>query len=155
MYKRQELPIANLTIAEQQLVEIIRAASFQAKIIAMDEPTSSLSENEVERLFELIRSLREKQVGIILISHRLNDIFTLSDRITVLRDGENTGTVLTSKTDEDELIRMMVGRDISQYYSTSDRKPVSYTHLGVSSGNISSNSWEVIKNISSGSNGSM
>ena len=111
-----------LTIAQQQIVEIIRAISFNAKVIAMDEPTSSLSEHEAERLFELIRSLKEKGVGIIFISHRLGDIFALSDRITVLRDGVAVGTLDTKKTNEDELIRLMVGRDIAQYYAMADRK---------------------------------
>lgn len=111
-----------LTIAQQQMVEIIRAISFNAKVIAMDEPTSSLSEHEAERLFELIRSLKEKGVGIIFISHRLGDIFELSDRITVLRDGVAVGTLDTKKTNEDELIRLMVGRDIAQYYAMADRK---------------------------------
>lgn len=111
-----------MTIAQQQMVEIIRAISFNAKVIAMDEPTSSLSEHEAERLFELIRSLKEKGVGIIFISHRLGDIFELSDRITVLRDGVAVGTLDTKKTNEDELIRLMVGRDITQYYAMADRK---------------------------------
>lgn len=109
--------LENLTIAQQQMVEIIRAISFNAKIIAMDEPTSSLSEREAEKLFELIRTLKSRQIGIIFISHRLNDIFALADRITVLRDGSHVGTVETKDTDNDELIRMMVGRDISSYYS--------------------------------------
>lgn len=113
--------LERLTIAQQQMVEIIRAISFNAKIIAMDEPTSSLSEREAEKLFELIRTLKSKQIGIIFISHRLNDIFALTDRITVLRDGAQVGTVDTSATTGDELIRMMVGRDISSYYSIKRR----------------------------------
>ncbi len=117
----------NLTIAQQQMVEIIRAISFQAKIIAMDEPTSSLSERESERLFELIRSLKEKNVGIILISHRLNDIFALSDRVTVLRDGICTGTREIQGTSNDELIRLMVGRDIAQYYAAGQGRKRSET----------------------------
>ena len=114
-----------LTIAQQQMVEIIRAISFNAKVIAMDEPTSSLSEHEAERLFELIRSLKEKGVGIIFISHRLGDIFELSDRITVLRDGVAVGTLETKATNEDELIRLMVGRDITQYYAVAAGRKVS------------------------------
>ena len=87
----------------------------------MDEPTSSLSEHEAERLFELIRSLKKQNVGIILISHRLNDIFALSDRITVLRDGVCVGTQETAEATEDGLIAMMVGRDVEHFYARSDR----------------------------------
>lgn len=119
--------LIDLTIAQQQMVEIIRAISFQAKVIAMDEPTSSLSERESERLFELIRNLKEKQVGIILISHRLNDIFALSDRVTVLRDGICTGTREIEGTNNDELIRLMVGRDITQYYASDQHREGSET----------------------------
>ncbi len=99
------------------MVEIIRAISFKAKIIAMDEPTSSLSEKEAEKLFELIGTLKERGMGIIFISHRLNDIFTLSDRVTVLRDGVNVGTQAIPETNEDELIKLMVGRDVKQFYA--------------------------------------
>ena len=113
--------LERLTIAQQQMVEIIRAISFNAKVIAMDEPTSSLSEHEAERLFELIRSLKKQNVGIILISHRLNDIFALSDRITVLRDGVCVGTQETAEATEDGLIAMMVGRDVEHFYARSDR----------------------------------
>lgn len=113
--------LERLTIAQQQMVEIIRAISFNAKVIAMDEPTSSLSEHEAERLFELIRSQKKQNVGIILISHRLNDIFALSDRITVLRDGVCAGTQETAEATEDGLIAMMVGRDVEHFYARSDR----------------------------------
>lgn len=113
--------LERLTIAQQQMVEIIRAISFNAKVIAMDEPTSSLSEHEAERLFELIRSLKKQNVGIILISHRLNDIFALSDRITVLRDGVCAGTQETAEATEDGLIAMMVGRDVEHFYARPDR----------------------------------
>lgn len=130
--------LGDLTIAQQQMVEIIRAISFQANIIAMDEPTSSLSERETEKLFEMIENLKAKNIGIILISHRLSDIFLISDRITVLRDGEMVDTVNTSETDNDSLIRMMVGRDIKEYYS-------GYKRNYVESGNIMS-----VENLSDG-----
>lgn len=119
------MQLGDLTIAQQQMIEIIRAISFNAKIIAMDEPTSSLSERETEILFDLIRTLKEKKVGIILISHRLNDIFELADRVTVLRDGICVGTVEIENTTNDELVRMMVGRDIHQFYSMADRSSIS------------------------------
>lgn len=116
--------LGGLTIAQQQMVEIIRAISFDAKIIAMDEPTSSLSERESAKLFELIGMLRKNGVGIILISHRLNDIFTLADRVTVLRDGICAGTLRIAEADSDTIIKMMVGRDIKQFYSMPENRVV-------------------------------
>ncbi len=115
-FRSSEL-LGNLTIAQQQMVEIIRAISFNAKIIAMDEPTSSLSKRETEILFRLVHNLKKQGIGIILISHRLNDIFELADRVTVLRDGLCVGTVEIKETTEDDLVRMMVGRDIRQFYN--------------------------------------
>jgi len=108
--------VRHLTVAQQQMVEIIKAVSFNAKIIVMDEPTSSLTDREVESLFETIESLRKKGVGIIYISHRMEELFTISDRITVLRDGEYVGTVETKTTEHDELIEMMVGRNLENFY---------------------------------------
>jgi len=109
-----------LTIAEQQMIEIIRAISFGAKIIVMDEPTSSLSDTEVEILYEMIRVLKSKKIAIIYISHRLKELYDITDRITVLRDGQYVGTVMTKETKKAELISMMVGRDLSNYYTKSD-----------------------------------
>lgn len=106
-----------LTIAQQQLVEIIKAVSFNSKIIVMDEPTSSLAEREVAYLFEVIRKLRGQGVGIIYISHKLNELFAITDKITVLRDGQYVDTKVTTETTMDELIKMMVGRDLTEYYS--------------------------------------
>ena len=121
MYFSAATMVKDLTIAQQQMVEIIRAVSFNAKIIAMDEPTSSLSEREAEILFDLINNLKKRGIGIILISHRLSDIFRVSDRITVLRDGIHVGTKIASETNSDELVSLMVGRDIKMYYSEKDR----------------------------------
>jgi len=111
--------VSELTIGMQQLVEIIKAISADAQIVVMDEPTSSLSQGEVEMLFDIIRLLREKKVGIIYISHRLEELFTITDRIVVLRDGKMVGNVETKKADKDELIRLMVGRELSSYYTRS------------------------------------
>ena len=91
--------VGNLTIAQQQMVEIIKAVSFQAKIIVMDEPTSSLSNEEVEQLFDIIAKLKENQVSIIYISHRMEELFRISDRITVIRDGQYVGCNNTKETD--------------------------------------------------------
>src|SRR5690606_29010379 len=82
-----ETMVNRLTVAQQQMIEIIKAVSFHSKIIVMDEPTSSLTEKEVEFLFKTIRNLKEKGVGIVYISHRMNELFEITDRITVLRDG--------------------------------------------------------------------
>lgn len=109
-----------LTIAKQQMVEIIRAVSFGAKIIVMDEPTSSLSDAEVEILYDMIRVLKKKNVAIIYISHRLNELYDITDKITVLRDGEYVGCVVTKETERAQLISMMVGRDLSSYYTKTD-----------------------------------
>lgn len=109
--------VYHLTIAQQQLVEIVKAVSFNSKIIVMDEPTSSLAEREVEYLFEVINKLKQQEVSIIYISHKLNELFTIADRITVLRDGKYVDTKETKSTTIDELIKMMVGRNLTEYYS--------------------------------------
>src|SRR5690606_23446666 len=90
--------------------------SFHSKIIVMDEPTSSLSDKEVEFLFQTIRNLKKKGVGMVYISHRMNELFEISDRITVLRDGTYIGTVQTEETSNEKLIAMMVGRELTNYY---------------------------------------
>ena len=109
--------LRNLTIAQQQMIEIIRAISFGARIIVMDEPTSSLSEEEVKVLFEIVRKLKSEGIGIIYISHRLSELFEIADRVTVLRDGMYVATKTVKDTTKDELVSLMVGRSISQYYT--------------------------------------
>ncbi len=109
-------PIKKLTVAQQQMIEIIKAVSFNSKIIIMDEPTSSLTEKEVDFLFNTIRNLKKKGVGIVYISHRMNELFKITDRITVMRDGTYIGTVTTKDTTYDNLISMMVGRSLTNYY---------------------------------------
>lgn len=108
--------VADLNIAQRQMVEIARAISFNSKILVMDEPTSSLTEKEVEFLFETIENLKSKGVGIIYISHRMSELFRITDRITVMRDGQYIGTKITKDTNIDELISMMVGRELTDYY---------------------------------------
>jgi ABC-type sugar transport system ATPase subunit len=112
-------PVRELSTAKQQMVEIVKAISFSARIVVMDEPTSSLSLPEVTRLFKIIRRLKENGVGIIYISHRLDEIFDISDRVTVIRDGAYIGTKQTGETNQDELVKMMVGRSLSALYSRS------------------------------------
>ena len=105
-----------LSIAEQQMAEVAKALSLNADLIAMDEPTSSLTERETEVLFDLMRSLRDEGVSIIFISHRLSEIFEVCDRITVLRDGKLIGTTPTAELTEDEVVSMMVGREIDEMF---------------------------------------
>lgn len=109
--------VEELTIAQQQMVEIVKAVSFNGNIIVMDEPTSSLSNEEVEQLFEIIQNLKKKQVSIIYISHRMEELFRISDRVTVIRDGVYVGTKKTSETNPNELVAMMVGRDLERFYT--------------------------------------
>lgn len=111
-----ETIVSQLSVAHQQLVEIARALSCQARILVLDEPTSSLSEAETEALFVTLGQLRTQGVGIIYISHRLEEVMRLADRVTVLRDGRLVGTQLAKKIDQRKLIRWMVGRDINNHF---------------------------------------
>lgn len=108
--------VSELTIGMQQMVEIMQAVSTNAKIVVMDEPTSSLSEYESKILFETIHRLKSMSVGIIYISHRMNEIFNISERITVLRDGKGICTVVTKESTSEDLINKMVGRTLTKYY---------------------------------------
>lgn len=113
--------VSSLTVAQKQCVEIAKCLSHNAKIIILDEPTSSLSQTEVTALFTLIRNLKEGGVSIVYISHRMEEIFEIGDRITVFRDGKMIGTVNAADTDENELVKMIVGRefvadDLSEEY---------------------------------------
>lgn len=108
--------LKDLRIGEQQLVEIAKAISLNSEIIIMDEPTSAISEKEAEKLFAIIRRLRSEGKGIIYITHRMEEIFKIADRLTVMRDGQYIGTVRAAETSKDEIIKMMVGRDMSEQY---------------------------------------
>lgn len=105
-------PVSRLSIAQQQMVEIAKATSRKSQIIAMDEPSATLTEHELDSLFSLIRQLKEQGVSIIYISHRLEEIFEIADRVTVLRDGNLVGTVDVTDTNREEIIKMMVGREL-------------------------------------------
>lgn len=107
-----ETKISKLTVAKQQMVEIAKALSFNAKILIMDEPTAALTESEIETLFNIIRRLKENGVGIIYISHRMEELKVISERITVLRDGQYIDTLQTDKTDINEVVSLMVGREL-------------------------------------------
>lgn len=118
-----EARVADLSVAQQQMVEIARALSTRARILILDEPTASLSESETEALFIKLRGLSGQGVGIIYISHRLEEIQRLAHRITVLRDGRSVGTQATTALNQRELIRLMVGRDLKTHYPRPPWKP--------------------------------
>lgn len=109
-------PVAGLGVASQQMVEIAKALSLNAKLLIMDEPTSALSKNEIDQLFSVIQSLKEKDVSIIYISHHLEEVFEICDRGTVLRDGNFVATIDPKQTSKNELIQLMVGRTLDQQY---------------------------------------
>lgn len=117
------VPVERLTIAQQQMVEIVKAISFHSKILVMDEPTSSISDKEVGFLFETMRSLTKKGVGIIYISHKMSELEEICDRVTVMRDGQTVGTKVVKKTSKDNLIALMVGRELTNYYTRDYLEP--------------------------------
>lgn len=106
------LEVQQLPIAQQQLVEIARALAFESKLIVMDEPTSSLSSSEILKLYKVIDDLKNKGISIVFIGHKLEELFHVADRFTVLRDGKHVGTYGKNEMDETKLIRLMVGRDV-------------------------------------------
>jgi ribose transport system ATP-binding protein len=112
-----ETPVGALSIAEQQLVEIARALHAKSKILVLDEPTTALSSRETERLFALVRQLRAEGIALIYISHRMAEVYELSDRVSVLRDGTYVGTLTRDELSADKLVKMMVGRELSTFYT--------------------------------------
>ena len=121
---------SDLSIGHQQLVEIAKAVSVNARVLIMDEPTSSLSTGEAERLFSVVKDLSASGVSIIYISHRLGEVRELADRVVVLRDGCNAGSIPREDIDHDNMVRMMVGRDVSQFYAR-ESHPIGQTLLEV------------------------
>ena len=113
--------VKNLSVGYQQMIEIAKAVQQNAQVLIMDEPSAPLTNNEVDAMFEVVNLLRNKGVSIIYISHRLEEIFYLSDRIEVIRDGEYVDTLITRNATEDQLIQMMVGREMTTKYP--ERKP--------------------------------
>lgn len=111
--------IQDLSVAKQQMVEIAKALSFKSEVLIMDEPTAALTNSEIEDLFGFIRGLKKQGVGIVYISHRMDELKKISDRITVMRDGQYVNTVITADTDIDQIIQMMVGRVIYEEPKTS------------------------------------
>jgi len=117
------MPVMALSPANQQLVEVCKAISNKAKIVIMDEPTASLAQSEVELLFRIIKRLKDEGVTVVYISHRLDEVFEISDRISVLRDGQYISTVNTSETSRQELISLMVGRELGASHPPRANKP--------------------------------
>ncbi len=120
-YLDPDLPVSDISQCEAQLVEIAKTLGDQPRILVMDEPTSALSNEEVKRLFSIIRDLKNRGIAIIFISHHLQEVFEISDKITVMRDGKKTGTYETSDTSPAEIIDLMVGRGVAEFYA--ERKP--------------------------------
>lgn len=118
-----ERPMNDLSVAERQLVEIAKAISYDAKIVIMDEPSSSLSDHEVQRLFAIIAELKDRGVTVIYISHRLEEVFQIADEVTVLRDGQVIATSPISEIDADRLIAMMVGRELVDVFPKRTHRP--------------------------------
>jgi ABC-type sugar transport system ATPase subunit len=108
--------VGSLSIAQQQMVEVAKALSLDAKIIIMDEPTSSLTDKESETLFRIIRELRRQNITVLYISHRLEEVFDICDHVTVLRDGKSVHTSPVSEVDTDEIVRLMVGRELTDFF---------------------------------------
>jgi len=139
LLKQLEMPInpeekmGNLSISAQQTCEIAKAVSYDASIVVMDEPTSSLSDKEVDNLFRIVNDMRSKGVAIIYISHRMSEIFRIADEVTVMRDGEKIGTYPAAELTEDKLINLMIGRVTTQRFPTVETMPgdvcLSVSHL--------------------------
>ena len=122
--------VRKLSMPEQQLVEIARSLGAGARILIMDEPTASLTQKEVHLLYAVVRDLRAQGVGVIYISHRMEEIFALADRVTVLRDGESIATQDTKGMNESTLIKLMVGREVSTLYPPSETSPARRRSFG-------------------------
>jgi len=123
--------IANLSVSERQMVEIARAVSCNARIIVLDEPTSSLTENEVNHLFTIIKMLKEQKVAVIYISHKIDEIFEIADEVTVMRDGAWVLTSSISEISRDKLISSMVGRELAKLFPPKTNKPTKEVALEV------------------------
>lgn len=115
--------VKDLTVGEQQIVEIAKALALNARILIMDEPSAVLPSRDLDRLFAVIKTLRDEGQGIIYISHRLNEIFELADRVTVLKDGQVMATKVVAETNDAELVHLMVGRELTDMYPPADNKP--------------------------------
>jgi ABC-type sugar transport system ATPase subunit len=139
--------VSDLSIAQQQMVEIVKAISFNSKIIVMDEPTSSITNKDVDALFDNIRLLKQKGIGIVYISHRMSELQEIADRVTVLRDGRVAAVKRIAETTNDELVSLMVGRPITNYYKRTynDFNEVVLKVDGLTTGSVRDVSFELKK----------
>ncbi|MFB7424200.1 sugar ABC transporter ATP-binding protein [Streptomyces hydrogenans] len=126
--------VRRLSVAQQQVVEIVKALSVDARIVVMDEPTAALAESEVELLYRLVRQLSERGVAVLYISHRLREIFELADRVTVLKDGAKVTTLPIGELTTAGLVRLMVGRELTDYYPPRATRPAGDVLLSVRGG---------------------
>jgi ribose transport system ATP-binding protein len=129
-----EMEVARLSVANRQLVEIARALTIKARLVVMDEPTSSLSETDVERLFRVVRDLKAEGIAVLYVSHKMDEIFQIADRITVLRDGQTVGTFEKENTSQTLIVSLMVGRPVDMLYDKrhSSSRPVIFRAKGLS-----------------------
>jgi inositol transport system ATP-binding protein len=111
-----EIEVRELSVANRQMVEIAKAVSYNSDVLIMDEPTSALTEREVAHLFEIIRDLKAQGIGIVYITHKMNELFEIADEFSVFRDGKYIGTHASTDVTRDDIIRMMVGREITQMF---------------------------------------
>ncbi|WP_419697249.1 sugar ABC transporter ATP-binding protein (plasmid) [Mesorhizobium muleiense] len=125
-----ESQVRDLSVANRQMVEIAKAVSYQSDVLIMDEPTSALTELEVAHLFEIIRDLRSQGIGIVYITHKMNELFEIADEVSVFRDGRYIGTYLSSEVTRDDIIHMMVGRELTQMFPK-ETVPIGETVLSV------------------------
>lgn len=145
-----DVPVESLGIAQQQLVEIAKALSHAARILVLDEPTAALSDADAQALFSVVRKLRSQGLGLIYISHRLQEVLALADRITVLRDGRTVGTQARGQLDSNQLIKLMVGRELTQVFPqrTPHEGPVVLELRNVTVKHPSQPDRDVLRNIS-------
>jgi ABC-type sugar transport system ATPase subunit len=139
--------VKNLSVSKRQMVEIVKALSRNSNIIIMDEPTAALNNQEVDKLFEIIKMLKKEKKTILYISHRLKEIFEVADRVTVLRDGRLIGTENIADLNQDKVVRMMVGRDVESYYHHSESQlgDVALTVKSLTKKKIFENIWFEVK----------
>ena len=141
--------LSTLSVAEQQIVEIVKAVSYDSKVIILDEPTASLTQKEADRLFEVVRRLKEEGVAFIIVSHRFNEIFEISDKITVFRDGQCVlANVNMKEMTEQRLVKAMVGREITDFFGTKVPLPEGFVKQPLLKVEHLADTWDFIKDIS-------